>query len=676
MRRPFALALASLLACAFLAVPSGPAVAQEPQVRLTLLEQTPQWNDPKHPSVTLRIRAQNTGGGAIDHLALGVTMWSPVYSRTAFEESLTSDPTTATIFGETLQRRGTLVPGDEREFTVTVDLPVAQLSPIQSFIYPLKVDLRSGYQTLAAIRTPIIYLVRKPLYPLAFSWTFVLHAQLGVGPDGTFVSPALETSISPGGRLAGEISALTHVVTSGVAVDVVVSPLLLFQLVQMRDGYRITDGNGFRTVPAGRDGSAAAGEALDRLGRIVHAPNVELSALPYSEPLLPALTSGGLARDLGVQLERGRELVTQVLGATPTSTVFRPPQSAIDEPTLNELPGAGISTLLLDASSVPRAEDAQGFAPTPIVSLAAQNATLTGVVSDPAVQAMLISSLPSEDPVLAAQAMLGELASIWLQQPGLHRGLAMTLGENVLASGGFYVPLVRGVTGAPWLADETASALVANGELPPPKRVASISPSPSSFSTTYVNDLKQARRRVEILRSMLVPPSGQPGHLDQLLLLAESQRFVGDERSGMAFIGRVNHTVGSLFDAVHPVVTQPITLTSSSIKNVPISVRNDARVPLRVTVRLASPYLLTPVERTRVLEPDSTETVNVDLALRTTGRFQVQVQIVAPSGRVIGGAWIVVRSTAYNRIALVITIGAALLAVLVWARRFVPRRAA
>jgi hypothetical protein len=66
--------------------------------------------------------------------------------------------------------------------------------------------------------------------------------------------------------------------------------------------------------------------------------------------------------------------------------------------------------------------------------------------------------------------------------------------------------------------------------------------------------------------------------------------------------------------------------------------------------------------------------MNVDLELRTTGRFQVQVQIMAPSGRVIGGAPIVVRSTAYNRIALVITIGGALLAILVWSRRFVPRR--
>jgi hypothetical protein len=65
----------------------------------------------------------------------------------------------------------------------------------------------------------------------------------------------------------------------------------------------------------------------------------------------------------------------------------------------------------------------------------------------------------------------------------------------------------------------------------------------------------------------------------------------------------------------------------------------------------------------------------MDLELRTTGRFQVKAQVVAPSGRVIGETPIIIRSTAYNRIAIVITIGAAVLAMLVWARRFVPRRA-
>lgn len=675
MRRSFALALASFLSVTLLVVPSRPALTQEPPVRLTLLEQSPQWNDPAHPRVTLRFRAANTAQDTIDDLRIGVTLWPPVFSRTGFEQSLTADPADAApLLAETRSREGALAPGDVRDFEVPIDLPVDQVSATQSLVYPLKIDLRSGYRSLAAIRTPVIYLVRQPLYPLQFTWTFVLHAPLEIRPDGTFGSPALETSISRGGRLAGEISALTHLVDTGVAVDVVVSPMLLFQLVRMRDGYRVVDDASVRTVEAGHGGSAAAAGALDGLHAVATAQNVELSALPYSEPLLPALTSGGLARDLGVQLQRGRELIADTLGRAPAPGILRPPLSAIDEESLDELPGAGVTTLLLDPEVAPRPEDSQGFAPPPVVSLAAQNATLSAVVGDPAVQTLLGSGIAERDPVLASQAMLGELASIWLQRPGEPHGLAMLVGEDVAAPGAFYAPLVRGLADAPWLAKRTASSVAGEDAIPQTTGAAQVVASRAAYTTTYVDDLKQARRRVEILRTMLVQPSTQPAHLDQLLLLAESQRFVGDEGAGSAFIQRVDDTVASIFGAVRPQVTQPITLTSSAIRNVPIAIQNTADIPLRVTIRLVSDHLLSPVEVTRVLPADSTQTITVDLELRTTGKFEVPVQVVSPSGRVIGERRIVLRSTAYNRIALLITIGAAMLAFAVWARRFMPRR--
>jgi hypothetical protein len=674
MRRPLALALASFLSVALLAVPSGRAGGQEPPLRLTLLDQSPQWNDPNHPSVVVRLRAENTGEEPLDDLRIGVTLWPPVFSRTGFEQSLESDPADAApLLAETRSREGVLAPGDVRDLEVPIDLPLGQLSPTQSLVYPLKIDVRTGYRSLAAIRTPVIYVVHRPMYPLAFSWTFVLHARLAVGPDGTFTSPALETSISRGGRLAGEVGALEHLAGSGVGVDVAVSPLLVWQLVQMRDGYRVIDGDSVRTVDEGRGGSLAAVEALQALRAVVAAPNVELSALPYSEPLLPALTSGGLARDLGVQLQRGRELVTDLLGGSVTSGLLRPPRSAVDETSLDELPAAGVTTLLLDPLVVPRSEDAQGFAPPPTVALAAQNATLSAVVGDPALQYLLSSGIVEQDPVLAAQAVLGELASIWLQRPGEPHGLAMLVGEDVVGPAAFYRALLRGIADAPWLAKRTATGLAADPTLPQDEGVARIVASPAAFGSSYVTELKRARRRVEILRTML-GPSGQPAHLDQLLLLAESQAFVDDEGAGFAFIRRVDGAVDAVFSAVRPQVSQPITLTSNAIRDVPIAVENTADVPLRATIRLASDFLRAPVQATRVFPANSTETLTFDLELRRTGRFQVPVQVLSPSGRRIGSASITLRSTAYNRIALLITIGAAALAVLVWARRFLPRR--
>ena len=77
---------------------------------------------------------------------------------------------------------------------------------------------------------------------------------------------------------------------------------------------------------------------------------------------------------------------------------------------------------------------------------------------------------------------------------------------------------------------------------------------------------------------------------------------------------------------------------------------------------------------TRLVRIDGTgTTLTFGVQARTTGRFPVQVQVETPDGTPIGPpARLVVRSTAYNRIALVLTIGAALFLLALWARRLLP----
>jgi len=93
-----------------------------------------------------------------------------------------------------------------------------------------------------------------------------------------------------------------------------------------------------------------------------------------------------------------------------------------------------------------------------------------------------------------------------------------------------------------------------------------------------------------------------------------------------------------------------------------------------VVVELASARigLLQAVQEVELDRPERTLLFPVEL--RTTGRFPVRVLVRTPSGRVIADAILVVRSTAYNRVALVITLGAALLLLALSSRRFVPRR--
>jgi hypothetical protein len=514
--------------------------------------------------------------------------------------------------------------------------------------------------------------VRPPEQPLALSWTIVLHRPISFRPDGVFTSPALETAIGPDGSLGRLVQALATLERSRpLPVHLAISPTLLLQLARMQDGYRIDDGGGVpREVAAGQGGAARAAELLAALRELVAAPAVRVSAMPYAAPEIPSLLAGGLGKDLDVQLGRGRDLVRSLLGVDPDPTVLRPPDGAIDEDALGDLAARGVGALLLDAGAVQQAPQPLGFAPPPTAGLGPRG-ELTALAPDPSVAALLASPSVAEDPVLAAHAVLGELAAIWQEQPGLARGVAVLWPEAFAPPPRFSEAFVAGIADAPWLTPMGVHDLLATfpaaGPLP-------LSPAtPRTFPPTYVADLKQARRRVEVARSMLVEPSDEPDRLEDLLLLAESGAFLADPLAGAAFIRAADDPAGAVLAAVRVERGQVVTLTSQTGATLPIRIENAADQPLRVTVSLPDTYLVRALRRDVVLEPgEATLTFRADL--KTTGRFRVIVQVLAPAGRVIDETEVIVRSTAYNRIALLITVVAACVLVLVWARRFLPRR--
>jgi hypothetical protein len=663
-----------LVAFALILLPVPQASAQEPAVRLMLVSQTP-WNSTSERTLEVKVGVQNLTDQSLADLSVGWTLWGPVFTRTDFENSLTADPENAVaIGGDTIVQEGTIGPGGSRVFTVRLTLESDGISATESLIYPLKIDLRTGFTSLAALRTPVIFLVRRPQTPLRLVWTFVLHEPVSFDPHGVFTSTSLEHDLAQGGRLAGEIRALLAMTEdrAQTPLDVAVSPVLLADLAQMRSGYAVIDAGKRRQVKEGAGGAAAAAEAIADLRQIVGAPEVELSALPFAAPNLPSLSSGGLSPDLNTQLQQGRDSVDTILGRQPDPALLRPPGSALDPASLDHLAARGVRLLIVDPTTVPPASQPLGFAPPPITSLRTSSGPVTALVSDPNVAAMLSSELVTEDPVRAAQAVLGELAAIWLEQPGLDRGIAVTFPEGFDPSGAFFGQLVRGVAGAPWLRKSTASAMAE--AFPPASESKLAATVPVPFPSTYVDIIKQTRRRIETYRTMLVDESVEPDRLDAMLLLAESGQFLVDQSAGLSFVGSAREDIASVFGAVRPDTTQPITLTSSSGTGIPIRVTNGNREPLRISVRLVSSHLRGSPQSSLVLNADSTQTVNFDVQLNTTGRFPVIVEVTSPSGRVISSHTLIVRSTAYNRFALFITIGAALLALLVWARRFVPRR--
>jgi hypothetical protein len=668
-----------------LALPAPPSSAQEvPSIRLTMLSQTP-WNcptgsGPKTPpaafscpagrELTVRFRAENLGTERLGELTIGVTLYSRILSRSAYESSLVTDPPSV-IDAVPLPRDGGLDPEAARDFEVT--LPLASgIDPEQSGVYPLKVDLRSQDVSVAELRTPVIFVVREPEVPLDLSWTFVLHHPITFAPDGTFTDASLELALEPGGRLHGEIRSLRILAADplGPQVDVAVSPVLLTQLGRMRDGYAVSEGDTLREVPAGVGGAALAERAILDLQAIAAAPNVHITALPFSTPELPALYGGGLGRDADLQLEHGRNVVAEFLRTSPDSEVLRPPGAALDDTTLRNLSLSDITTLLVGSTTVIPVVQPLGFAGPATTGLA--EGDLAAIVPEPAADALLAATVGA-DPVRASQVMLGELATIWQEQPGEQRGIAVMLGEDEPFPGPFFPAFASSVAGAPWLAPLGATEFVET--YPPAASQPLAEPSFRRFSTSYVTSLKQARRRVETLASMLPLDSTSPERLNAMLLLAEARQFLAESDEGIEFIASVHRTVQDVMSGL-VVDTVPSVTLSSDQGGIPITVSNDADETLSFSLRLKSESLRESSDTEMELAPGASETVRLQAEMRSTGRALIDVQLLSPSGRVIEQQTIVVRSTGYNRIALLITIGAALLMLGVWARRFLPRRSA
>jgi hypothetical protein len=110
-----------------------------------------------------------------------------------------------------------------------------------------------------------------------------------------------------------------------------------------------------------------------------------------------------------------------------------------------------------------------------------------------------------------------------------------------------------------------------------------------------------------------------------------------------------------------------------------VTTTNTSDVAVTVRLRLSSPKvdIPEPVSDTITLAPKSGDTQLRQVRTRATGTFPVKVEVLTGDGRVrIADAEIVVRSTALNRVTLLLIVGAVVFLVVWWLRKRVQLRAA
>ena len=506
---------------------------------------------------------------------------------------------------------------------------------------------------------------------MLLSTTIELSAPIAFAPDGKLADPAFEAAVAPDGSVGAEVAAIGRLAADGLAAfDLVVEPALLDQLQRMSDGYERVDG----TIVASGSGAAAdAATLLSTLRSAVTSPSVHVSAMPFAGPNVPALIASGLGSDLAAQQSTGLQIVRSILGVEPDTTLIRPPDGALDDAAVEALAGQGATTILGDADTVTRPPQPLEFAPPPTASLAVAGQTVALVMPDPGAQTLLTSPGFLDDPVRAAQTMLGELTAIWQEEPvpSQARGVAIALPDSAPAR--FWSAFLERVSEAPFLNLTDAQTLVQR--IPPPAATSPLTaPSTARFTPGYVGEIKNERRNLLAFRSMLVNPSRVPDRMGRDLLYAESAAFLGNEDAGRAWIDQVNAVTGAVFSRAVPDSSQVFTFTAET-GSIPLIMGDPGDLPIRFTVQLRSNRLRFPDgARQTVTLTRPNQIVTFRATAKAAGQGQIQVIVRAPSGRPIRQTTLIVRSTAVNHIALAVTVAAALLLLALWSRRFFSRR--
>lgn len=676
---PVLLALLVLWSAFASAFHVSPARAETPALSMTLVSQST-WNTPSDPAFDSKVAIRNDGTEQASDLVVQVTLYDALPNRGSYQHSLTQTPEVAALRPPIDIPVDPIDPGQETTVRYQNKLGFLAATSAEGRIYPITMTLVQAGQQISTLRTAAIFIPQTPKVPLQLGWTFVLSFPTVYDPvDDVFVDRSLERAIAPDGWLGGEIAALHEEAmrTDATALDIAVSASLLQQLTRMQDGYAVL-GAGAEPddVPAGAGGAADAASALAQLREMMQQPGTKLSALPFAEPNLPRLSSSGLGADIAPQIELGRATVSHLLGAPVDPRVLVPPGSALDERTPTRLLQSGVTVVPVAPGTIEQPAQDRGFAPPPVAQLPAGDRTLTAVVPDAQTADLIDPDLIATDPRLAAQHVIGDLAAVWLEDPARERGIAFMLAQEHGLDPHFVGSLLRLTAPAPFVRP-TPIGVLASRFAPTDGHPKIAWSHPQPIPAGYLSQIQRNRDVVDAYRSAATTEV-QRVHADALetqILQSEQNSLVNDPL-GLRWLAAPYDEVNAIFASVHADPEQVFTLTARE-GTIPVRITNTSGEELAVRVKLASTRVrFTGPNPQRITIGADPVPLSFPVAAQTTGRFPIQVIVLTPNGRVMGTTTIIVRSTAYSRVALIIMAAAGLALIGMWAKRLRATRRA
>jgi hypothetical protein len=393
-------------------------------------------------------------------------------------------------------------------------------------------------------------------------------------------------------------------------------------------------------------------------------------ALPYVDVSPDALAQGGLAAELDQQLEHGRDLLADVLRVEPSGTTWLAGKD-LSPAGLSALAAAGVRHVVVDPDQVEPLRAG-------VLSLSLAQTFLIEADLDPPVDALSLDEQvtdrigTSATPGLELSRLLAELAVLWFEQPGIDRGVALPIDPSVRAEvlDGLLAALDHGEIFEAVTADDlfaAASPLRQTGgglvdrALDPGRT--------SAIDRTVARDLRGARALLGSFESLLGPDSPRAEPVAAQLLLATAAELDHDEQRAHLVAARA--AVEAVVAAVSAPNRDTITLTARD-GTIPLTVRNDAGVPVHVIVRLQSAKLEFPSGSSiPVVLSDPTTRLDIDVRARASGSFPLEVEVLSPDGAIVLATIdFSVQSTVVSGVGVVLSAGAAIFLLVWWARHW------
>jgi hypothetical protein len=701
---------------------AGPDARAQPagstSLTIRLLRQ-PIWHRPGDP-LGIKVRIKNVGSEDVQGFGIRLGAYERVTSRSALHDNFNEAPGQELSSVPKRYPRVTLAPGDST--SIVINDPVESLTTLQlateGGVFPLTLtvyDLGTA-AFLDYVTTPLIYYPARPETPLDLVTVVPLGDVPSEGPDGTFTTPSpagvpLEDAASPGGWLQGVVGALDDLATlhplprppatgrgkhrhrpprptpeRPLHVGLAPTPRLLQEIGDLAAGYRRSDGSEVsHDSPHARGAAAILTELKHLLGR----NGVQSLLVPYSYPDLPTLDQLSLPEMLE-QLSEGRRVFQEELGRNVSAHWLFPPGGRLDEATLGQLQLAGSSArhiaLVSSGSTLaPPEPDLAGCPDAPAsfacpAAIQTSHGTSTGFLSDQGLEQRLAPlTLPGGNDRLTLQQFFAETAMIHAERPGI----AGRVVEATIPSVWHPRPdlsrlLFRGIQEAPWLRSVTPAEGLEKPAKPVPREIV---PTETPVATSlppdfYENVLLPARAIVSSYSTVATEDTTRLKRLDQNLLVAESRLLWHDPVTAESFVERSQQEAQDEMSKIKIIGVNDVTLTSSRGK-FQLVLANGTDTPVTVSIKLNAPQLSVDPE---LLDKLSTtyapgnHPLTISATARVSGKFPLTVLVQSANGYPIAQKDIEIRSTAFNRIALGITIGALAFLILFYLVRAFRRR--